>query len=158
MGSFGRVLIADDEKGIRDILAEYMSEMNFEIETAVNGQDALNKFSTTHFDMVLSDLIMPEMDGMELLKRIKQKDEDVIFIMITGYPTIQTAVEAIKSGAYDYLTKPFHVEDVRLRINRAFENKALQERLKNIRGIVWALMLSIPIWMVLGIILARLIR
>ena len=158
MGAFGRVLIVDDEAGIRDILSEYLTEMNFEVETAVNGKDALNRFSTTHFDMVLSDLIMPELDGMELLKRIKQRDEEVIFIMITGYPTIQTAVEAIKSGAYDYITKPFHVEDVRLRINRAFENKALQERLKNIRGIMWALLLSIPIWMVLGIILARLIR
>ncbi len=158
MGSVGRVLIVDDEEDIRNILAEYMERLNFEVETAIDGQDALNKFTRKCFDLVLSDLIMPNIDGLELLKKIKKIDEDVIFIMITGYPTIQTAIETIKQGAYDYITKPFHVDDVRLRINRAFESKLLHERLKNIRGIVWALLLSIPVWLLFGIILAKTIK
>ena len=158
MRAVGRVLIVDDEEDIRNILAEYMERLNFEVETAIDGQDGLNKFNSTHFDLVLSDLIMPNMDGLDLLKKIKKIDDGVIFIMITGYPTIQTAIETIKQGAYDYITKPFHVDDVRIRINRAFESKILHERLKNIRGIVWALLFSIPIWLLLGIVLAKIIK
>jgi len=97
------------------------------------------------------------MDGIELLKKVRQSGNKVIFIMITAHPTIETAVEAIKKGAYDYLTKPFHIEEVRLKINRALEKKGLATSLKTANGIIWALIISIPIWLVLGIILASMI-
>jgi DNA-binding NtrC family response regulator len=81
----------------------------------------------------------------------------MIFIMITAHPTIETAVEAIKKGAYDYITKPFHVEEVRLKIERALEKRGLTHSLRTATGIIWALLISIPLWLVLGIILASLL-
>ncbi|MGB5155965.1 sigma-54-dependent transcriptional regulator [Desulfobacterium sp. N47] len=154
----GRVLVVDDEEGIRDILADYLTMMDHEVVTAIDGQDALNNLREGHFDLILSDLIMPKMDGIELLKQALNIDDKIVFIMITGHPTVQTAVEAIKEGAYDYLTKPFRFDDVQLRINRAIEKKMLSGRLKNARGIVWALLFSIPIWLILGIFLATLLK
>jgi len=100
---------------------------------------------------------MPEMDGIELLKRIRAVEPKMVFLMITAHPTIETAVEAIKKGAYDYLTKPFHIEEVRLKINRALEKKGMATSLKTANGIIWALLISIPLWLVLGIILASLL-
>ena len=157
MKRLGRVLVVDDEENIREVLSNYLENMNYDVLTAVDGQDALNKYSKGDFDLVISDLLMPTIDGLELLKRIKDIDNDVIFLMITGYPSIETAVDAIKKGAYDYITKPFHMEDVKLRIERAFEKRSLKERLKTVQGFAWALLFSIPLWLVLGIILAALL-
>jgi DNA-binding NtrC family response regulator len=131
--------------------------MNYEVDTAEDGQDALNKFSKGDFDLIISDLLMPNVDGLELLKRVRNIDKEVIFLMITGYPSIETAVDAIKKGAYDYITKPFHMEDVKLRIERAFEKRSLKERLKTVQGLAWALLFSIPLWLILGIILAAIL-
>lgn len=154
----GRVLIVDDEEDIRDILTDFLATMNFEVVTAIDGHDALYNLQKNNFDLVISDLVMPNMDGLELLKKALDIDDKLVFLMITGHPTVQTGVEAIKEGAYDYITKPFRFDDVRLRINRAFEKKVLSDRLKNTRGITWALIFSIPIWLILGILLASLLR
>ncbi|GAB4368963.1 MAG: response regulator [Calditrichia bacterium] len=158
MKKLGRVLIVDDEENIREVLSSYLVNMNYEVVTAVDGQDALNKYKKGEFDLIISDLLMPNVDGLELLKQIRSLDKEVIFLMITGYPSIETAVDAIKKGAYDYITKPFHMEDVKLRIERAFEKRSLKERLKTVQGFAWALLFSIPLWLVLGIILAALLK
>jgi two-component system response regulator PilR (NtrC family) len=158
MKKLGQVMVVDDEENIREVLSNYLESMNYAVETAEDGQDALDKFKKGDFDLIISDLLMPNIDGLELLKRIRNIDKDVIFLMITGYPSIETAVDAIKKGAYDYITKPFHMEDVKLRIERAFEKRSLKERLKTVQGLVWALLFSIPLWLILGIILAALLR
>ena len=94
-----------------------------------------------------------------LLRRIREiKNEDVIFFMLTGHPSINTAVEAINRGADDYITKPFHLEDVKLRISKALEKQTLKGRLKTAQGLAWGLMLSIPLWLLLGIILVILFK
>jgi DNA-binding NtrC family response regulator len=157
MKKLGQVMIVDDEENIREVLSNYLESMNYSVATAEDGQDALEKFKKGDFDLIISDLLMPNIDGLELLKRIRNIDKDVIFLMITGYPSIETAVDAIKKGAYDYITKPFHMEDVKIRIERAFEKRTLKERLKTVQGLVWALLFSIPLWLILGIILAALL-
>ncbi len=157
MKTIGQVMVVDDEENIREVLSNYLQSMNYEVETAEDGQDALDKFKKGDFDLIISDLLMPNIDGLELLKRIREIDKEVIFLMITGYPSIETAVEAIKKGAYDYITKPFHMEDVKLRIERAFEKRSLKERLKTVQGLAWALLFSIPLWLILGIILAAIL-
>jgi DNA-binding NtrC family response regulator len=97
--------------------------------------------------------MMPKMDGMELLKQIRQKDAKVVFLMITGYPSIESAIEAMKAGAYDYITKPFKFEDVNIKLDRVLYARNLEKSLKKVNGLMWGLIISIPIWLILGIIL-----
>jgi len=158
MSEARHVLVVDDEEDVRDTLSSVLKQLNYVPYVAENGVEALKVIEREHIDVVLSDLYMPEMDGIELLKRLKAQDSKIVFLMITAHPTIETAVEAIKKGAYDYLTKPFHIEEVRLKINRALERKGLTSSLKTANGIIWALLISIPIWLVLGIILASLLK
>lgn len=153
-----RVLVVDDDEGIRDALEEYLGTLGYTVDTAVDGEDALKKFTKGGHDMILADLMMPNIDGMELLNRVRKVDEDVIFLMITGHPSIGTAVESINRGADDYITKPFHLDDVKIRLNKALEKRSLKGRLKTAQGLAWGLMLSIPLWLLLGIILVILIK
>lgn len=157
MSDSKHILVVDDEEDVRDTLENVLKSMNYTTSIAANGVEALEVIQNNKIDVVLSDLYMPEMNGIELLKRVQGIDKKVIFLMITAHPTIETAVEAIKKGAYDYLTKPFHIEEVRMKINRALEKKGLTTSLKTANGLIWALLVSIPIWLVLGIILASII-
>jgi len=150
-----RMLVVDDEKSVRDLLAEYLNEYGYEVTCAANGQDALKIYKEGHFDIILSDLNMAPMDGLELLNQVKEMNSDAIFIMITGYPSIKSSIEVIKKGAKDYITKPFNIDEIKVKIERALLEQNLQGRLKNTHGIVWALIISIPVWLVLGIILAK---
>ncbi len=157
MSESRHILVVDDEEDVRDTLQSVLKSMNYIPHVAADGNEALEIIKNVKIDVVLSDLYMPEMDGIQLLKKVKATNKNVVFLMITAHPTIETAVEAIKKGAYDYLTKPFHIEEVRLKINRALEKKGLSSSLKTANGIIWALLISIPIWLILGIILASLL-
>ncbi|MCK5076975.1 MAG: sigma-54-dependent Fis family transcriptional regulator [Calditrichia bacterium] len=152
--SLGNVMVVDDEVHVQEVLKDFLEQLGYTVTLADDGDDALSKFVPDEFDLIISDLLMPKIDGLELLKKIKRQDKKVVFLMITGYPSIETAVDAIKKGAYDYITKPFNMEDVRFRIEKAFEKKQMKESLKTMNGLVWALVISIPIWLILGIILA----
>ena len=154
-----RILVVDDDNGVREALSEFLLSLGYAVVAVENGEEALTEYEKGGFDMVMADLIMPNMDGMELLQRIREiKNNEVIFLMMTGHPSIGTAVEAINRGADDYITKPFHLEDVKLRISKALEKQALKGRLKTAQGLAWGLMLSIPLWLLLGIILVILFK
>jgi DNA-binding NtrC family response regulator len=151
------VLVVDDDPDVLSMLERLLKKLEYNPLVAQNGEEAMHIIDTNKIDVVVSDLVMPEMDGMELLKRVKTRKGDIPFLMITGHPTIETAVEAIKKGAYDYLTKPFQVEEVQIKIDRALEKRGLRRSLRWANGVIWALIFSIPIWLILGIILASIL-
>ncbi len=151
--SVGRILVVDDDESIRLTLKDYFAGFGYDVVAAGDGEDALKKFSPGKFDCVISDLMMPKIDGISLLKKIKSLDKKVFFLMITGYPSIDSAIDAIKEGAYDYITKPFHMEDMRMKVERSLNAKKTEDSLKTITNLFWSLIVSIPIWLILGIIL-----
>lgn len=148
-----RILAVDDDEAIRLLLNKYLLHFGYDVVTAHDGEDALEKFSHGKFDCVISDLMMPKIDGLDLLKRIKLQDKKVFFLMITGYPSIESAVNAMKQGAYDYVTKPVIMEDLRMKVERMLNAKKTEDSLKTFRNLFWSLIISVPIWLILGIVL-----
>ena len=148
-----RILVVDDEEDIRRVFQDFFTMLGYQVVTAESGRDALGKFVPGEFDCVLCDLVMPEMNGMEFLRELRARDERVAFLMITGHPSVETALDAIKAGAYDYITKPVSLEDVRFKIERAMRLRGVEKSLKTVNGLLWAVIISIPVWLALGIIL-----
>jgi DNA-binding NtrC family response regulator len=150
------ILVVDDDKALADNLVEYLSLMGYQATAAYGGREGLTKFEQGDFQLVITDLKMPEMDGMELLEAVKIRDSRVIVMVITGYGTVESAVAAIKKGAYDFIPKPFKMEELEVIINRALEHHTLLRQLGLFRGLTLALIISVPIWLVLGIVLTLL--
>ena len=148
-----RILIVDDEPLIRAMLADYFKGMGYAVTTAESGEDALEKFSPGRFECTISDLAMPGIDGMELLKRIRAKDPTALFLIITGYPTIESAVETVKLGAYDYITKPLQLEDLLIKVERALYTRELESSIQTSNDRLRRLIIAVPIIIVLAILL-----
>jgi len=119
------ILIVDDDQVIRDLLAEGLSGSGYRCETACNGAESLRKLRVSSFDLVVSDIDMPEMDGVQLLQEIKKTHPDTEIIMLTGVVDVDTAIQSMRLGAYDYLTKPFNLAEVRITVERALEKRRL---------------------------------
>lgn len=120
-----RVLIVDDEEGIRSVLADLFGGLGYSINEADSGTTGLEKALAEDHDLVILDLSLPGFDGLELLRALKEAKPDVPVIMITGYASMQSALQAMKLGAYDYITKPFNLDDVQLVAERAGERRRL---------------------------------
>lgn len=114
-----RVLVVDDERDIRDGSERILQRIGFEVQTAARGDEALKEAENIKPAIVLLDLKMPGMDGMEVLEQLRLMDKDILVIVITGYATVETAIEAMKQGAYDFIPKPFEPEQLRIVVNRA---------------------------------------
>ena len=121
-----KILVVDDEVPIREMIKKGLSQMGgFNVETAHNGLEAIERVEKDIFDLVLTDLKMPEMDGLELLKNIKGIRPEVLVILMTAYGSIETAVEAMKMGANDYITKPINFDDLLLHISKVQKESLL---------------------------------
>jgi two-component system response regulator AtoC len=123
-----QVLVVDDEEAIRTGVSLVLSKLNLKVDTAAGGQTALEKLSRRSYAIVLLDIKMPDLDGVEVLKHIRQHYPGTEVIMITGFPTIQGAVECIKHGALDYLVKPFRIDDLEAVVQKALDNLAQRPR------------------------------
>lgn len=106
-----RIMIVDDEKGMCDFLRYLLEGEGYEVDHANSGAEALTKLESKSVHLILADIKMPGMDGLEMLRRIKEIDEDVVVIVMTGYSSLETAIKAIKYNAHNYLTKPFDDPD-----------------------------------------------
>jgi DNA-binding response OmpR family regulator len=119
------ILVVDDEESIRDILSRRLKAEGYYCEAAADGAEALSKASKKSFDLVLADIKMPVMSGIELLSQMQTEHPDVSVLMITAVVDTKVAVEAMKMGAYDFVTKPFDLDDLNIRVRRALEKKRL---------------------------------
>jgi DNA-binding NtrC family response regulator len=124
--SKARILVIDDEDIVRISCDRALSPEGFEVVMAKSGFEGLELLEKEKFDLVLSDLKMPDMDGIEVLKKIKEQWPDVEVIIITGYQTVDTAVKSIKLGAYDYIEKPFSPDVLITAVTKALEHKNRQ--------------------------------
>ncbi|MGE4130700.1 MAG: sigma-54-dependent transcriptional regulator [Bdellovibrionales bacterium] len=121
-----RVLVVDDEESIREFLEIMLRKEGYEVTCAEDGQVGLDLIKKKSFDLVISDLQMPNLTGIELLRQVRDQYPDLLFMMITAFGTTETAVEAMKLGAYDYITKPFKIDEVRINIANALRSKNLE--------------------------------
>lgn len=121
-----RVLVVDDEESIREFLEIMLRKEGYEVTCAEDGQKALDIIKKKSIDLVISDLQMPNMTGIELLRNVRDQYPEMLFMMITAFGTTETAVEAMKLGAYDYITKPFKIDEVRINISNALRSKNLE--------------------------------
>jgi DNA-binding NtrC family response regulator len=149
-----RILVVDDDREFADSLAEHMSGLGHSVKVAYEGHEGLDRFRTGAFHVVLTDLQMPGMDGIELLHEIKGLDNRCVVVLITGFGTVESAVTAIKEGAYDFITKPVKFDQLDVVVNRALEKRHLVKQLDFFRGLTLAVLISVPLWLILGIILA----
>ena len=133
-----QILIADDEEIVVRSCLRILSTDEFEIDSACNGLEAIEKLSKKNYDMLILDIKMPKMNGIEVLQRVKETHPDIDVIMITGLNQIETAVQAMKMGAFDYLSKPFDPDELELVVSRAFERRQLLQENLNLKSEVSA--------------------
>jgi two-component system response regulator PilR (NtrC family) len=131
-----RLLVVDDEQSMREWLTIALSQDGFEVESAGSGEDALKVLERTPVDLALVDLRMPGLGGLETLRRIKQLDETTSVVIMTAYASAETAVQALKEGAYDYIIKPFKVDELRHLVQNALERRRLQAENARLRGLI----------------------
>ena len=121
-----KILVVDDEQSMREFLDIMLKKEEYRVTLASNGEEVLKLIEKDIFDLILMDIRMPRMDGITVLKKMKTLSPETIVIMITAYASADTAIKAMKEGAYDYITKPFKVEEIKLIIKNALEKKNLQ--------------------------------
>lgn len=121
------LLIVDDESSICELLAQYLRKKAYSVSTAASGEEGLEFVRSNRVDLIISDIKMPGMSGVVFLKNVKELYPSIPVFLTTGFPTLDTAIEALKLGAYDYLTKPFHLEEISEKVKRALVNRKLEE-------------------------------
>ncbi|MBW1802430.1 MAG: response regulator [Deltaproteobacteria bacterium] len=114
-------LIVDDDTKLLTILKSLLTEEKLDVTTSDNGLDAINKCTEQQFDLIISDLMMPGASGLEVLKEARKVSPATLVILVTGFASLETAIEAIREGAYDYITKPFKLDEIKIVVNNAKE-------------------------------------
>lgn len=132
MEEITRILVVDDERGIREGCRRILSGEHSTVEAAENGKEGLDRVKAGPFDLLLVDLMMPVMGGLEMMDKVRDFDPEIIIIVVTGFATIETAVEAMKHGAYDYLPKPFTPDQLVAVVNRGLETRRLRLQTKRL--------------------------
>jgi len=130
----GLLHIIDDEPVIHDVLGQLLTSEGYAVEPSTSGEEALAKLAERTFDLTLLDLLMPGMDGLEVLRRLKKIDPGAMVIIITAYASVESAISAMKSGAFDYIQKPFKHDDLLMTIGRALEHRRLRNENTRLKG------------------------
>lgn len=134
----GRILIVDDDRAMCQLLIDLLRDDGYAAEVAYDGESALDKYRAAPFDLTITDLMMPKMRGIELVQRLREIDSGSLVLLVTAFGTIESAVEAMRAGAFHYVTKPFHNDEILIQVKRALEQKKLRDELKRLRTEVQA--------------------
>jgi len=129
-----KIFVVDDDESIRETICNFLIRENYEVSKAASGNDGLEGIKKTLPDLVISDIRMPGMNGLELMKTVQEFDSTIRFILMTAYDDMQTTIEAIQKGAYDYIEKPLEIDKLKIIVKRAIENKVLSEKLESVIG------------------------
>lgn len=143
-----RILVVDDEENVRITTAAILEQEGYEVDTASDGHEALSKVKTGSFDLVLTDLRMEGLDGNALLQELCTKHPNVVTVVLTGYASIESSIDALRCGVYDYLIKPCVVDDLKLTVQRALEHKQQRMHISELSSPVveiWDSILLLPI-------------
>ncbi len=123
-----RLLIVDDEEIMREFLKEVLGEEGYSIDLACSGREAVDKMQVDQYDVIITDIVMPELDGLGVVAAAKRLPYEVAVVVMTGYASMETAVESMKLGASDYITKPFNIDQIRIIVSNALEARVLRKR------------------------------
>ena len=127
------MLVVEDDPAMRDLLNEELSDAGFDVEAAPSAAAGLELARVTRFDLIITDLRMPEMDGFDLIRGVMQLPEPPHVIMITAFASIETAIRAVKLGAYDYIAKPFEIEELLLVADKALGERTLRSKIARLQ-------------------------
>src|SRR5579871_4563329 len=129
----GKILIVDDETVVRDSLGKWFASEGYQTRPVASGREALESINNNEYDVALLDIKMPGMDGMELQARLREADPDLTVIVMTGYASVETAVQALKRGAYDYITKPVDPDELSHLVGKALEHRQARREVVRLR-------------------------
>jgi len=132
-GQSGRILVVDDDRAMCQLLNDLLREEGYDVDLAYDGASAIEKYRAAPFDMTITDLMMPKMRGVELVSRLRDVDGGAVVLLITAFGTIESAVEAMRAGAFHYVTKPFHNDEILIQVKRALEQKTLRDEVQRLR-------------------------
>jgi len=131
-----RILVVDDEESLRFFLTRGLRKAGFAVEEAADGATAIERIASVPYDVVLTDIVMPEVTGLDVLRAVHEMDRGAIVILMTGHGTVQNAIDSLRLGAFDYLTKPVEMKEVLVTIERGLERRAVERENRKLRFLV----------------------
>src|SRR5690554_1181380 len=134
MTAAGEIFVVDDDRRMRDLVAKVLTREGYSVRALPRAQDALQALTETPADLVITDIRMPEMDGMTLLQEIRRTSPTTSVVLMTAFGSIDSAVQAMKAGAYDYLAKPFKMDEIIVVVRRAMEERRLRAEVQALRS------------------------
>ena len=143
-----RILVVDDEENVRLTTAAILEQEGYTVETASDGREALHMVGRSHFDLVLTDIRMEDMDGITLLHELQTRHPNIVTVVLTGYASIESSIDALRQGVYDYLVKPCVVDDLKRTIRRALQHREQRARISELSSPVvevWDRILLLPV-------------
>ena len=146
-----KILVVDDDRQLADTLTEFLLKLGYQAATAYGGREGLELFEQGNFQLLITDLMMPKMDGMELLAEVKKQDRLAVVLVITGVGTVESAVDAMNKGAYDFIPKPVKLAELGVIIERAMERYEIFRKMRVFRRMFFS-MLSLSIALLLLIL------
>lgn len=151
-----RILIVEDDEVVRDLLTEVCERWGYESVCVDNGRKGLEKCLQEDFSLLISDIRMPVMDGLTMLENIREKDREIPIIIVTAYPSVDSAVESLDKGADYYLVKPINLHDLKAKINKCLEKRTIQQKIHSLKTRIQILAVAAPLLLIIGFLLSRL--